>query len=247
MINSAKQDKRKGLGFSHVWIEINRRREGLKCCQVCQGCLWRTWGEVSTEVPPTAATSSYTQNLLAAGTSHHTCFTEHKLLIYPYLSCWTFLKAQHLSHIWCKQMFCPLAWPGATLGYRSHYVLSILYLKREEARSFHLLLPWDRERTQNRPRWQLVFKRPCKEWCQGQEIYPSGENASGCQEDSQTTSCPACFDFSEQPIQKASLAISRHTLSFTLGRHPSGRWNTVFSIKNKIMKAQKHEHPPSPV
>lgn len=78
------------------------------------------------------------------------------------LSCWTFLKAQHLGHIWCKQMFCPLAWPRATLDYRSHYVLNILYLKREEAQSIHLLLPWDRERTQNRPRWQLLSKDPTR-------------------------------------------------------------------------------------
>lgn len=135
---------------------------------------------------------------------------------------------------------------GLARSHSSHYVLNIRYLKREEAQSLHLLLPWDGERTQNRPRWQLLFKRPHKKWCQNQEISPSGENPPGCQENGETTCHPACIDFSEQAIQKASLAISRHTLSFTLGRHPSGHQNAVFSCKKQIMKAHKPEHPPCP-
>lgn len=110
-------------------------------------------------------------------------------------------------------MFCLLARLGATLGYRSHCVLNILYLKREETQSLHLLLLWDRKKTQNRPKWQLLFKRPHKGWCQDEERSPSGKNPPECQENSETTSCPACTDFSDHPIQKASPAISKHTLS----------------------------------
>lgn len=57
--------------------------------------------------------------------------------------------------------------------------------------------------------------------------------------------CPAYVDFSEQPIQKASLATSRHSLSFTLRRHPSGNQNAVFSHKSRVTKVHKAQHSPA--
>lgn len=56
-------------------------------------------------------------------------------------------------------------------------------------------------------------------------------------------SCPACVDFPEQLILKASLAPSRHVFSFTVGRHSSGHQNALFSCKRRVMKVQRGQHP----